>query len=67
MRGKVEQPIDFGDRDLLRTRRHFDDLVPGPDLALLQHPHVESGPVVGDEQRRHQAAICPRLEVAVCR
>src|SRR5205814_3602707 len=31
---------------------HPDDLVPGGDLALIQYPQVEPGPVVGHEQRR---------------
>ena len=62
MRRKVKQRIDLGDRDLLRAGRHLDDLVPGADLALLQDPHVESRPVVADQQGRHLRAVHPYAE-----
>ena len=50
MSGQVQQPVDFGGRHLLRARGELDDLVARLHVTLLQHPEVEAGPPVGDEQ-----------------
>ena len=51
MPGEVEEPVDLGDRHLLRAGGDLDDLVSRLDLALLEHAEVEAGAAVGDEQR----------------
>ena len=50
--GEVEQPVDLGDRHLLRPGGDLEDLVTGLDLALFEHAEVEAGAAVGDQQRR---------------
>ena len=55
--GKVEERVDLGDRHLLRAGGELDDLVPGLDLALVEHPEVEPGAAVRDEQGRHARIV----------
>ena len=55
--GQVEQPVDVGDRHLLGSRRELDDVVSRLYLALFEHPEVEAGAVVGDEQRGNLRVI----------
>jgi hypothetical protein len=66
MPGQVEQRVDLGHRHGLRPGRHLDDLVPGPDQALAQHPEVEPGPVVGDQQRGHPRVVHPDAHPVTC-
>src|SRR5262249_7126416 len=49
---EVEQAIDLGDGHLLGAGRELDDVVTGPDIALLQDAEVEPGAAVGDQERR---------------
>ena len=49
--GEVEERVDLGDRHLLRAGSELDDLVSRLHVALLEHPEVEPGAVVRDEQR----------------
>ena len=60
--GQVEQPVDIGDRQSLRSAQHSLDRVAGLHAALLQHPEVEARAVVGDEQRRHPRLLHPQPE-----
>ena len=57
MTGEIEKAVDLGNRHRLRARGELDDLIPGLDLALLEHPKVEAGAAVGDEQRRHARVV----------
>src|ERR1700712_1471973 len=50
MSGKVEQAIDVGDRHLLVARPHLDHRIAGLDNALPEHPEIEPGPMMGDQQ-----------------
>ena len=59
MPGQVEQGVNVGHRHGLRPGGHLDDVIPGLDPALAQHPEVESRPVVGDEQRGHPRVVHP--------
>ena len=59
MPGQVEQGVDLGHRHGLRPGGHLHDLVPGLHSALAQHPEVEPGPVVGDQQRRDARVVHP--------
>ncbi len=49
---QVQQPVDLGDGHRLRSGGHLHDLVTGPHRPLAQHPQVEPGSAVGDQQRR---------------
>ena len=55
--GEVEQPVDLGDRHLLRPGGDLEDLVTGLDLALFEHAEVEAGAAVGDQQRRMRGSF----------
>ena len=54
---QVEECVHLRDRHALRANGHLDDLVPGPDFALLEDAQVEAGPAVRHEQRRHARLI----------
>jgi len=43
---EVEEPVDLGDRHLLRAGRKLDDQVSRLDLALSEDPEVEPGATV---------------------
>jgi hypothetical protein len=51
--GQVEERVHPRDRHALGVIRHLDDLVARPNLALLEHAHVEPGPAARNEQRGH--------------
>jgi hypothetical protein len=57
MPGEVEERVDLRDGHLLRAGGQLDDLVAGFDVTLLQHPEVEAGAVMGDEQRRDARVV----------
>src|SRR5262249_14995447 len=53
MTGQVEQGIGLGDAHALRTIADFRDLIPGGDVAGLQHTEVEPGSVMLHQQGGH--------------
>ena len=57
--GEVEQRVDVSDGHLLGSRGELDDLVSRLYLALFEHPEVEAGTVVGDEQRGNLRIVHP--------
>src|SRR4051812_36742830 len=57
MTGEIEEAVDLGNRHRLRARGELDDLIPRLDLALLEHPKVEAGATVRDEQRRNAGVV----------
>ena len=59
MPGEVEERVDFHDRHLFRPGGDLDDLVPCLHLALFDHPEVEAGPAVGDEQGGNPRVVHP--------
>ena len=56
---EVEERVDFHDRHLFRPGGELDDLVARLHLALFDHPEVEAGPVVGDEQGGNPRVVHP--------
>src|SRR5262249_22809576 len=53
MPGQIEESIGLGDAHALRTVADLHDLIPGRDVAGLQHTEVEPGPVMLDQRRVH--------------
>jgi len=51
--GQVQQRVGVRDRQGAWPGAGFDDRVPGMDAAFGDDPHVEAGPVVGDQQGGH--------------
>ena len=49
--GQVEQRVGVGHGQRVRTGAGLDDRVPGLDVPLGDHPHVEARPVVADQER----------------
>ncbi len=56
---EVEERVDFHDRHLFRPGGELDDLVACLHVALFDHPEVEAGPVVGDEQGGNPRVVHP--------
>jgi hypothetical protein len=54
---EVKQRVDLGDGHLLRARGEFQDFVSRLHVALLEHPEVEAGTVVRDEQCRNARIV----------
>ena len=59
MTGQVEQGIDLGHGHGFRAGGDRHDLVASLHGALAQHPQVEPGAVVGDQQRRDLRVVHP--------
>ena len=59
MPGQVEQAVDLGHGHGLRPGGHLNDLVPGLYGALVEHPEVEPGPVMGNQQSGHACLVHP--------
>ncbi len=59
MPGQVQQRVDLRDRHRFGPRGHLHDLIPGLDGTLAQHPEVEPGPVMRDQQRRDLRVVHP--------
>src|ERR1700679_2075239 len=53
MAGQIQEPIDFGYRDLFGSFGDLHDLVARADLAFLNDTEIESGPLMGNEQAGH--------------
>ena len=56
---EVEKRVDLGDRHLFRAGRELDDLVPGLHIAFFEHPEVEAGAAMGDEQSGNARVVHP--------
>jgi hypothetical protein len=56
---QVEESVDVGHRHRLRAPLEEQDVVARLHVALFEHPQVEAGPAVGDEQRGHPRLVHP--------
>ncbi len=63
---QVEECVHLRHRHALRANGHPDDLVPGPDFALLEDAQVEAGPSVRHKQRRHARLIHADADPEAC-
>src|SRR3954452_19097464 len=59
MARQVKEPVDLGDRHLLRTACDLEDLVSGLHLAFFENAEVEARAAVRDEQRRNTGVVQP--------
>ena len=59
MTGQVEEPVDLGDRHLLRAGAEEVDLVSRLDVTLFEHAKVEARTVMGDEQSGDPRVVHP--------
>src|SRR5262249_6657963 len=57
MTAKIKEGIGLGDAHALRTIADLHDLIPGYDLADLQHTEVEPGSVMLHQQRGHTRLV----------
>lgn len=60
--GQVEHPVDLLDGHRLGSGGDLDDLLPGFDLAFLEHAQIEAGPVVCHQQCRHPRLAHPQAD-----
>jgi hypothetical protein len=64
--GKIQQRINFSDRDPPRPISNLEDLVPGANLPLLEHAEIEPWPSVRNNQSRHLRIVHSNPEPITC-
>jgi hypothetical protein len=56
---QVQQRVNLRHRHCFGPGGHLHDLIPCLYWALAQHPQIEPGPVMGDQQRRDPRVVHP--------
>src|ERR1700733_10445069 len=64
--GKIQQRVNFSDRDPLRPIGNLEDFVPGANLPFLDHAEIEPWPSVRNHQGWHLRIVHSNPEPIAC-